>query len=167
MELEELKTLYTLAFNQYNNIINVTSYFEQRLHYFIGLFSFYISTISIVLLQFVLKSGWVSKHHNIWWIIYFISIGVLSFIIIDFIIIIYFYRSKRKYTVNIDIIMQKSDNEGLPTALKYHIEELNICTWYNFKSYEKRSNLFNISKKLFFVLINFIVLGLFSLLLFN
>jgi len=151
---EDLKQEYTVVNNIYKDMIAVTSNFETRLHYFIGLFSIYISTVTLVILQIFLNpKRFVHYAHPIW-ILYAFIIGLISFIIIDLIIFAYFYKSKRRYAINVNL------DERTEELVKTQINDMNSCVLYNHKQYVRRSGLFNLAKKIFFGLINFIIFGL-------
>jgi hypothetical protein len=167
METDDLKQLYLVTVNQYNSIVTVTSNFEKRLHYFIGLFSLYISTITIISLQVFLNTNRFLSYYKPSWLIYVSIIGLVSFILIDLIIFTYFYKSKRKYSTNAYQLYTAVGEQSLNTALIIHINDICQCIEYNSKRYDSRSKLFNLSKIIFFGLLNFIVLGLIGLIIFN
>jgi hypothetical protein len=167
MSTDDLKQIYLVVFNQYTNIVTVTSNFEKRLHYFIGLFSLYLSTVTIISIQIFLNTDRFVSYYKTSWLTYVSIIGFISFIIIDLIIFTYFYKSKRRYTTNLGDVIEICESQNLDNALTLHIDEMKFCIEQNFKKYDIRSNLFNLSKKLFFILINFIVLGLIILIIFT
>jgi hypothetical protein len=112
MTTDDLKQMYLVTVNQYISIVTVTSNFEKRLHYFIGLFSLYISTVTIITLQVFLNTNRFLSYYKPSWIIYVSIIGFVSFILVDLIIFTYFYKSKRIYSTNSDVIYNVFENQG-------------------------------------------------------